>query len=66
KIAITGYDGTIFIHGDTSGMWTYIYDVYGNLWYKRPSGTSRKWISLPGHRLYIVKVGDTVRKVMLY
>ena len=63
KITIVGLDGTIYINGDTRGMWTFIYDVYGNLWYQRPS--VNKWISLPGPRVYIVKVGDTVRKVFL-
>ena len=63
KISILGIDGTITIQGDTRGLWTYIYDVYGNLWYKRQSG--RNCISLPGPRVYIVRVGDTVRKVML-
>ena len=63
ELTITGLDGTIYINGDTHGMWTFIYDVYGNLWYERPA--VRNWISLPGQRVYIVKVGDTVRKVFL-
>lgn len=62
-LKILGLDGTIYIQGDTHGLWTFIYDVYGNLWYERPSVTN--WISLPGHRMYIVKVGDAVRKVYL-
>ncbi|MBQ3731941.1 MAG: leucine-rich repeat domain-containing protein [Muribaculaceae bacterium] len=60
---ITGLDGTIYINGDTHGLWTFIYDVYGNLWYERPAVNN--WISLPGQRVYVVKVGDTVRKVFL-
>ena len=63
KITILNIDGTIYVQGDTNGMWTSIYDVYGNLWYKRRS--SRNWISLPGPRVYIVKVGDMVRKVLV-
>lgn len=63
EISILGLDGTIHIQGDTHGLWTFVYDVYGNLWYERP--TNNSWISLPGHRVYIVKVGDTVRKVFL-
>ena len=63
KLTITGIDGTIYISGDTHGLWTFIYDVYGNLWYERPAVNN--WISLPGHRIYVVKVGDTVRKVFL-
>ena len=64
KINIVGTDGTIYIEGNTRGLWTYVYDVYGNLWYKRMY--DRNWISLPGPMMYIVKVGDTVRKVMVY
>lgn len=63
EINIRGLDGTIYIGGDTHGLWTFIYDVYGNLWYERPAVNN--WISLPGHRIYIVKVGNTVRKVFL-
>ena len=63
QLTILGLDGTIYIGGDTHGQWTFIYDVYGTLWYERP--TTSNWISLPGPRVYIVKVGDTVRKVMI-
>ena len=63
ELTITGLDGTIYIGGDTHGLWTFIYDVYGNLWYERPAVNN--WISLPGQRVYVVKVGDTVRKVFL-
>ena len=64
KIAIVGVDGTIYIEGDTRGLWTYIYDVYGTLWYKRQY--DRNWITMTEPGVYIVKVGDTVRKVILY
>jgi hypothetical protein len=63
ELHIIGLDGTIYIQGDTHGLWTFIYDVYGNLWYERPSVNN--WISLPGPRIYIVKVGDLTRKVFL-
>ena len=62
-LKIVGLDGTIYIGGDTHGMWTFIYDVYGNLWYERPAVNN--WISLPGPRVYIVRVGKTVRKVFI-
>lgn len=62
-INIVGLDGTIYVEGDTHGMWTFIYDVYGNLWYERPAVNN--CISLPGPRVYIVKVGNKVRKVFL-
>lgn len=63
QLNILGLDGTIYIEGDTHGLWTFIYDVYGNLWYERPAVNN--WISLPGKRVYIVRVGNTVRKVFL-
>ena len=63
QLTILGLDGTIYIEGDTHGLWTFIYDVYGNLWYERPAVNN--WISLPGQRVYVVRVGDTVRKVFL-
>ena len=63
QLTIVGIDGTIYIGGDTHGLWTFIYDVYGNLWYERPAVNN--WISLPGPRVYIVRVGKTVRKVFL-
>ena len=63
QLTILGLDGTIYIGGDTHGQWTFIYDVYGNLWYERPAVNN--WISLPGQRVYIVRVGNTVRKVFL-
>ena len=63
KLNILALDGTIYIDGDTHGMWTFIYDVYGNLWYERPAVNN--WISLPGPRVYIVRVGNTVRKVFV-
>ena len=62
-MTIKGLDGTIYIDGDTHGMWTFIYDVYGNLWYERPAVNN--CINLPGQRVYIVKVGDKVRKLFL-
>ena len=63
KLTIVGIDGTIHIQGDTHGLWTFIYDVYGNLWYERPAVNN--CINLPDKRVYIVKVGDTIRKVLL-
>ena len=63
NISIVSIDGTIYIGGDTHGMWTAIYDVYGNQWYEGFS--TRNWIGLPGPCVYIVRVGDTVRKVIV-
>ena len=63
NLHITSIDGTVYIDGDTHGMWTFIYDVYGNQWYEGPS--VRNWIGLPGPCVYVVRVGDTVRKVIV-
>ena len=63
SISIIGVDGTIYIQGDTHGVPTFIYEVYGSMWYENAGGNN--WISLPGTRVYIVKVGDIVRKVYL-
>ena len=60
---VVGIDGTIYIEGDTHGLWTFIYDVYGNLWYERPAVNNT--INLPDQRVYIVKVGNTTCKVLL-
>ena len=64
KISIVEIDGTIYIEGNTRRLWTYVYDMYGNLWYRRQY--DRNWITLPGPMVYIVKVGNTIRKVMVY
>lgn len=63
-ISIVEIDGTIYIEGNTRRLWTYVYDMYGNLWYRRQY--DRNWITLPGPMVYIVKVGNTIRKVMVY
>lgn len=63
EVSVTAVDGTIYIDGDTHGMMTFIYDVYGNLWYERPAVNN--CISLPGKRVYVVRVGDVIRKVLL-
>jgi len=63
---ITAACGTIYISGDNYGKWLYIYDMYGRLWYQRPSVTNCLGIDgLPRNRVYIVRVGDYVRKVLL-
>ncbi len=64
NISIVEIDGTIYIEGNTRRLWTYVYDMYGNLWYRRQY--DRNWITLPGPMVYIVRVGSTIRKVMVY
>ena len=60
---IIGFDGMIYVDGDTHGLKMYVYDMFGREWYCRTAVNN--WISLPGQRVYIVRVGDTVRKVLL-
>lgn len=57
-------DGTIYISGDNHGKWTTVYDVYGNLYYQRPS-INNVIGDLPRNRVYIVIVGNYVKKVFL-
>jgi hypothetical protein len=62
KVSIVAVDGHINI-GDTHGQWVYIYDMYGNLWFRRPSVTTS--VNLPGPRVYIVRIGKIIRKVIV-
>lgn len=57
-------DGTIYISGDNHGKWTTVYDVYGNLYYQRPS-INNVIGDLPRNKVYIVIVGKYVKKVFL-
>lgn len=57
-------DGTIYISGDNHGKWTTVYDAYGVLYYQRPS-INNVIGNLPRGRVYIVIVGDYVKKVAL-
>lgn len=61
---IHAIDGTIYISGDNHGKWTTIYDTYGNLWYQRPS-INNVISDLPRNRVYIVIVGNYVKKIFL-
>ena len=61
---IYALDGVLHIEGDNYGTWTTIYDMYGRLYYERPS-VEGQVISLQRNRIYIVIVGNYVKKVML-
>ena len=41
-----------------------VFDMYGQLYYVRPS-TSGEVIELPRNRVYIVMVGNYVKKILL-
>ncbi len=62
--AVWASSGIIFISGDNYGTWTRVYDVYGNLFYERPS-VSGEICDLPRGRVYLVCVGRYVTKVSL-
>ena len=56
--------GVIYITGDNYGKWVWIHDVYGQLWLERPAREGNVGCLPPG-RVYVVRVGDTVKKVVL-
>lgn len=61
---IQAYNGAIHIRGDQNGTWTSVYDTSGRLYYQHP--TLQTTIDgLPTGRIYIVVVGNVVRKVAL-
>ena len=61
---IVAQGGAIYIGRYREGDWTTIYDAYGRLYYQHP--TIDGYIdSLPTGHVYIVVVGDTVKKVAL-
>ena len=62
--AVWASSGTIFISGDNYGTWTRVYDVYGNLFYERPS-VNGEICDLPRGRVYLVCVDRYVTKVSL-
>ncbi len=61
---VYAHDGVLYISGDNYGKWTYVYDMYGRLYYQRPS-IAGEVIELPRNRVYIVIVGNHVKKVFL-
>lgn len=61
---IYAIDGVLHIDGDNHGTWTTIYDMYGRLYYERPSNDGQI-ITLHRNRVYIVIVGNYVKKIML-
>ena len=57
-------DGQLYIQGDNYGKMVRVFDMYGQLYYARPS-TSGEVIELPRNRVYIVMVGNYVKKILL-
>ncbi|MBR5639123.1 MAG: leucine-rich repeat domain-containing protein [Muribaculaceae bacterium] len=61
---IVAHYGTIYIYGDTYKRWTYVWDIYGRLYYQRISSDAQV-IDLPRNRVYVVKVGNYVKKIFV-
>lgn len=61
---IVAHFGTIYIYGDTYKRWTYVWDMNGRLYYQRISSDAQV-IDLPRNRVYIVKVGNYVKKIFV-
>ncbi len=61
---IVAHFGTIYIYGDTHLKWTSVWDMSGRLYYQRISSDSQI-IDLPRNRVYIVKVGNFVKKIFV-
>ena len=61
---IVAHQGTIYIYADTYMKWTCVWDMSGRLYYQRISSDSQV-IDLPRNRVYIVKVGNFVKKIFV-
>ena len=61
---IVAHQGTIYIYADTYKKWTYVWDMSGRLYYNRISSDAQV-IDLPRNRVYIVKVGNYVKKIFV-
>jgi len=61
---IVAHNGTIYIYGNTFKKWTCVWDMSGRLYYQRIS-TDSQVIDLPRNRVYIVRVGDFIKKIFI-
>lgn len=61
---IVAHQGTIYIYADTYKKWTCVWDMSGRLYYQRISSDAQV-IDLPRNRVYIVKVGNYVKKIFV-
>jgi len=61
---IVAHQGTLYVYGDNYRRWIYVWDMNGRLYYQRISSDAQI-IDLPPHRVYIVRVGNYVKKVFL-
>ena len=61
---IVAHFGIIYVYADTYKRWTSVWDMSGRLYYQRISSDSQI-IDLPRNRVYIVKVGNFVKKIRI-
>ena len=61
---IVVHEGTLYIYGDNYKKWVSVWDMNGRLYYKRISSDSQV-IDLPRNRVYVVKVGNYVKKIFI-
>ena len=61
---IVAHWGTIYIYGETYGKLVSVWDMSGRLYYERVSSDSHV-IDLPRNRVYVVRVGNFVKKIFI-
>lgn len=61
---IIARQGTLYVYGDNYRKWISVWDMSGRLYYKRISSDAQV-IDLPSNRVYIVKVGNYVKKIFV-
>lgn len=61
---IVSHWGTLYIYGNTYGKLVSVWDMTGHLYYERMSSDSHI-IDLPRNRVYVVKVGNYVKKIFI-
>lgn len=61
---IVAHQGTLYIYGDNYRKWVSVWDMNGRLYYQRISSDAQV-IDLPSNRVYIVRVGNYVKKIFV-
>lgn len=61
---IVARNGILYVYSDNYNKWVSVWDMNGRLYYQRISSDAQV-IDLPRNRVYIVKVGNYVKKVFL-
>lgn len=61
---IVAREGTLYVYGDNYNKMVSVWDMNGRLYYQRISSDAQV-IDLPHHRVYIVRVGNYVKKIFV-